>query len=238
MQKVLFVRGYDTYLSKSSGDEYAVFYNLFRFDKHHSYRFNYFNYSSNEPLPKVYARLAKSLNDSTYDIIVSHSLGGLLTVKYFHQYPTQLKKCKKVILLMPLICERIDGELISNFLPIVRCLSLPKGLLLPKQDLNSDFGLFPFLEDWITLISLQQLVDAFNFQSGFILDLSVLIAFLNAHCQKITIIYALGDKLAVIPPAIRNKIKNIHYVLGNHEAFNESQNSTFFFKVFKRVLLN
>jgi pimeloyl-ACP methyl ester carboxylesterase len=230
--KILFVRGFFTYLAppESPYDTYANFLNFFLLKNH--CKVTYFNYSSNDSIYTVFERFCKLLQNHSFDIIIAHSYGCTLTFNYFLKRPSALLNYQKIIFLMPLLYKRFDAVAVFS-LPSIRNLSIPKFLVIPQYELNSNFQNCYSIEEFNTNIPLQQLAEGFT---GFLPDSSVFIAFLNNHKDKITTIYALGDTLAYIPFWVRAQIDNIHYCKGKHEAFNESANSNSFFLLLKHVL--
>ena len=97
MSNILFVCGFYTHPEERNGcDMYCSFDIYFNFS---DYKINYFQYKTTEDLFDVYQRLKDILDTKKHDLIITHSMGSCLVMKYIHE--TQDKR--PCIMCMPFI---------------------------------------------------------------------------------------------------------------------------------------
>lgn len=193
------------------------------------YNLEYFNYSPEEDLSVVYTRLCDKIENNLFDVIIGHSIGGGLILKFLTEHKEYMdcisKTNKKIIFLIPLIEEYILYSTLSK-IPLVEHLYVPKLLGFPNNSLyeegnvfNDDFS--PLLcKQWVTMIS--KYIDK--------LDLSIIN---NNNCHMI---YAKGEMFNVMSQRTLDKIKNKTILEGKHEMFMEASHSTKFFQTLKSLL--
>jgi hypothetical protein len=225
---VLFIRGYATdmnsnYLSKDAYSSFDVFFMM------SSYKLEYFNYSPEEDLSSVYARLCDKLENNLFDAIIGHSMGGGLLLKFLTEHKNYMdcisKTDKKIIFLMPLIERSIANDIIAG-IPFIGNVYLPKLIAFPNNFLYNDGNI---LNDDIYPVLGKQFV---TMQHKYIdkLDLSI-IDQNNCH-----MIYAKNELFNIISPQTLNKIKNKTVLEGKHQMFMEANHSTKFFQTLKSLL--
>ena len=167
----------------------------------------------------VYERLCK---DTQYDILMGHSMGGGLLIKYIREHKT-----KRVILLMPLFSKRIDIELVCQ-IPLTRYMYLPTELIIPNRYLCDQYT----KKDY-KLIPVAQIYDAYNDPSFMSDDLD----FINNN-PDVYMIYAQLELLNVISDKVLDSInkKQLKYVNGLHECFNSVNEGCNFFEKLDEIL--
>ena len=225
MTKVLFIRGFNTDL-KLGNKTYITFDNYFILSE---YELTYFNYSVDENIKDVYLNLIRVINNNNFDIIIGHSLGGALLMKFCHEFKN-IKNYKKIIFLMPLVHKINLLNIISN-IPLISYLYLPKVLFMPNIFLCEDENI---LDDTFSLTPLKQIIQ--SYQDILISDENI-INTLKAN-ENCILFYATDERFSVIDKATLKKIDNIIYVNGRHECFNESKNSNKFFKELANQIQN
>ena len=226
---VLFIRGYATdmnsnYLSKDAYSSFDVFFMM------SSYKLEYFNYSPEEDLSSVYARLCDKLENNLFDAIIGHSMGGGLLLKFLTEHKNYMdcisKTDKKIIFLMPLIERSIANDIIAG-IPFIGNVYLPKLIAFPNNFLYNDGNI---LNDEIYPVLGKQFVITMQHKYIDKLDLSI-IDQNNCH-----MIYAKNELFNIISPQTLNKIKNKTVLEGKHQMFMEANHSTKFFQTLKSLL--
>ena len=132
---VLFVRGFATDINSNYACKFAYssFDNFFMMSQ---YNLEYFNYSPEEDLPDVYARLCDKIENNLFDVIIGHSIGGGLLLKFLTEHKNYMdcisKTTKKIIFLMPLIeAGNIPYKIIAK-IPLL-CGYYPKNIACPNN---------------------------------------------------------------------------------------------------------
>ena len=82
-KRILFIRGFNTNTSQFPDKHYAYFDVLYNSNKN---KFTFFHYSNSEDIRSVYARLLDVLGENKHDIVMAHSMGGCLFVKYMSEF--------------------------------------------------------------------------------------------------------------------------------------------------------
>jgi hypothetical protein len=190
-----------------------------------SYNLQYFNYSIDEDLHKVYNNLDKKIKNNNYDILIGHSLGGGLLLKYFTNNKESINKYKKIIYLMPLIHQQLIRKFLFDTFSWVKY--LPKYFICPNDSLFDNGNI---LNDTFVIIPIHQLATQYKDISS--LDIS-LINNSNSH-----MLYVKNELLTPIDSVTLNKITNKTIINGKHECFNETSNCTEFFSLLKNILLS
>jgi hypothetical protein len=225
---ILFVRGFATdmnsnYVSKYT---YSNFDNFFMMSQ---YNLEYFNYSTEDDLSTVYARLCDKLENNLFDVLIGHSMGGGLMLKFLTEHKEYMdcisKTNKKIIFLMPLIERSIANDFIAG-IPFIENVYLPKLIAFPNNFLYDDGNI---LNDDVYPVLGKQFV---TMQQKYIdkLDLSI-IDQNNCH-----MIYAKNELFNVISQKTLNNIKNKTILEGKHQMFMEANHSTKFFQTLKYLL--
>jgi len=225
---VLFVRGYATDMNSN----YACKYTYSSFDKFFmmsSYKLEYFNYSPEDELSAVYARLCDKIENNLYDVIIGHSMGGGLLLKFLNEHKNYVdcmsKTNKKIIFIMPLIERYLPIDILAK-IPFVPQFYFPKFLSTPNNKLYDDGNI---LNDDFYPINNKQVGTMYNEYIDK-MDLSII----DHECCHM--IYAKGELFNVILPQTLNKIKNKTILEGKHEMFMEASHSTKFFQTLKSLL--
>ncbi len=225
---VLFVRGYATDMNTNyiTKDTYSTFDTFFMMSQ---YKLEYFNYSPEEDLSVVYARLCDKIENNLYDVIIGHSMGGGLLLKFLTEHKEYMdcisKTNKKIIFLMPLIERSLANDIIA-WIPFIENVYLPKLIAFPNNFLYDDGNI---LNDDIYPVLGKQFV---TMETKYIdkMDLSI-IDRNNCH-----MIYAKNELFNVISQPTLNKIKNKTILEGKHQMFMEANHSIQFFQTLKSLL--
>lgn len=225
---VLFIRGYATDMNSNYACKhaYSSFDNFFMMS---SYKLEYFNYSPEEDLPDVYARLCEKLENNLFDAIIGHSTGGGLLLKFLNEHKNYVdcisKTNKKIIFLMPLIERYILTDIVAK-IPFVPQFYFPKFLSTPNNQLYDDGNI---LNDDFYPIHNKQIATMYNEYIDK-MDLSIID---NDNCHMI---YAKNELFNVIASKTLNKIKNKTILEGKHQMFMEQNHSIKFFQTLKSLL--
>lgn len=224
---ILFIRGFNTDMNSSLEEtkhRYSSFDNFFEMSK---YDFNYFNYSTEENLDVVYSRLEKQLMNGSYNILMGHSMGGGLLLKFLTEHQEKIETYSKIIFLMPMITKVFSTEIICK-IPFIDKIYLPKWLIIPNNNLFNNGNI---LNDSFNLLNSKQVVTMYN-DKNYIskMDLSII------NKPNCVMIYAKDEMLSTITSDVLEKIKNKHILEGKHEMFNEINHSNKFFKTLKSLI--
>ena len=224
---ILFIRGFNTDMNSSNDQTklcYSMFDNFFEMSK---YDFSYFNYSPEENLDDVYSKLETHIMNGSYTILIGHSMGGGLLLKFLTEHPEKIETYTKIIFLMPMITKVFSTEIICK-IPFIDKMYLPKCLIIPNNNLFNNGNI---LNDSFNLLNSKQVVTMYN-NKNYIskMDLSII------NKPNCVMIYAKDEMLSTITPDVLEKIENKHILEGKHEMFNESNHSNKFFKTLKSLL--
>jgi len=219
MTKILFISGFNTHPDDSKGvDLYLVFQIYYMFSGH---EVEFFRYETGEPLHDVYCRLKSILYTKSHDLIITHSMGSCLFLRYVFEHGDK----RNVIMCMPYIHATPLNQLICA-LPLVSYCRLPKCLVLPNHLLLE--GGNP-LNDEIRLINLSQPVCAIN---HFFLSDENLIKTIGEHAN-LRIIYSEDEQISPISDAILQSIDDkVIYIPGKHVSFGNAIQMNEFFEAF------
>lgn len=225
---VLFVRGFASDMNTKYSRKYV--YNTFdHFFMMSQYKLEYFNYSPEEDLSVVYARLCDKIENNLYDVIIGHSMGGGLLLKFLTEHKEYMdcisKTNKKIIFLMPLIDS---GNIAYKFLSRIPFLSAyyPKFITVPNHDAFDGGNI---LNDDVYPIHNKQPISMYNEYIDK-MDLSIID---KDNCHMI---YAKDERFNIITPTNLDSIKNKTILEGKHEMFMEANHSIQFFQTLKSLL--
>jgi len=221
--KILFIRGFNTDNIKSN-DTYANIFVVL--NQNVKNNVEYFKYSMDEDIVKVYKRLRKVIKNNDFTHLVGHSMGGGLLMRYIYDYPDDIPKYKQVILLMPLLYKTRFNKFFFN-LPLIRRISLPNAIALPSSKAYSTGNI---LNDGFKLVKMKQPVDMYN--EIMLESADDFVDTLNDNGSNTVLFYARKEGYNPIPKDVLNKIKNKKYVNGLHECFNSLETTKEFFKKF------
>jgi|DEB19_MinimDraft_3_1074340.scaffolds.fasta_scaffold31782_1 pimeloyl-ACP methyl ester carboxylesterase len=221
MNKILFIRGFRTNNIKS-GDTYANI--LIVLNQNENNDVEYFNYSMDENIVKVYKRLQRVIKNDNFTHLIGHSMGGGLLVRYMYDHPDDISRYKHVMLLMPLLYKTPFNKFFFN-IPLVRRLSLPNAFVLASSKAYSTGNI---LNDGFKYSKLQQPADMYN---KIMLEADEFVDVLNEN-RNTVIFYAREEGYTMIPKTVLKKIKNKVYVNGLHECFNSLETVKEFFEKF------
>ncbi len=220
--EILFVCGFNTHLEDTHIDIYQLFDLYFEFS---DYKITYFRYKTSENLMDVYDSLYEILKSNQHGIILTHSMGSALVMKYL----SMNNDMRKIIMLMPLL--HVDKyKKIMTYIPFIKHLCLPKCLAIPNNNLVTEGNM---CNDTIYPIFLGQLYTIITY---FLLSDENLVSTIQKN-KNLTIIYAKNDNVTKIDADILEKIKeNLIVIEGKHIVFLDSIFISTFFKLFGEII--
>ena len=224
---ILFIRGFNTNMTSSFDETKFTYSNFDNFFEMSKYDFNYFNYSPEENLDDVYSKLETQLMNGSYTILMGHSMGGGLLLKFLTEHPEKIETYTKIIFLMPMITKVFSTELICK-IPFIDKMYLPKCLIIPNNNLFNNGNI---LNDSFKLLCSKQVVTMYN-DKNYISKMNLSIID-KPNC---VMIYAKDEMLSTISSDVLEKIENKYILEGKHEMFNESNHSNKFFRTLKLLL--
>jgi hypothetical protein len=193
------------------------------------YKLEYFKYTTEEPLDKVYDRLYQTINNGDFQILMGHSMGGALLSKFCRE--NDVDNFEKIILLMPFI---YTNSILNNLLKLdfVKNYRFPKAMILPQPHISGiDVNPFSFIisvlaNDSFSLISIHQL---FYAKQNLLLTEKQIIKLFK---KNIHLIHSPTDPLVSFEPDVLSGIKNKYLVDGGHLSFSSKKyDDTFFDKL-------
>lgn len=232
---ILFIRGFNTNTSQFPDKHYAYFDVLYNSSKKNE--FTFFHYSNSEDIRSVYARLVDVLSKSRHEVVMAHSMGGCLFVKYMSEFPERLRSFKKIVLLMPLISKVAWIDVVSRIaiaapfiedIPVFIPAFLSSTALSDNTNITNDFCNNNFSELWVPS---KQVVQCYN---DIILPPEQLVRLLNGTPQCV-LIHASDETVAPIDPHCLAQIRRKVQVQGKHECFNDSARAIPFFAKLAKV---
>jgi pimeloyl-ACP methyl ester carboxylesterase len=215
---ILFIRGYNTD-NILENDTYSNIWSVLS-EKN---KVTYLNYSVIEDMNIVYERLCKQIQKTKYTHLIGHSMGGGLLMKYIQEH--NVVKYTKIILLMPLIYKDPLISMVAK-VPFIEYLYLPKVSFLPASKLTTQGNI---LNDDYSYKPLHQIMQMYN---QIMLEPNNIIETLNRNKKNTILFYAKKEAFNTIPEEILQQIKNIEYVDGYHECFNDLYTSRSFYHSF------
>jgi hypothetical protein len=226
MTKLLFICGFNTHPEEQNDgnitDIYCAFNIYFQFS---NYEVDYFRYKTTEDLFDVYQRLNDILDTKKHDLVITHSMGSCLAMKYIHE--TQDKR--HYVMCMPFVHTSTILKLLSN-IPFIQYLYLPKCCVLPNNTLVDGGNI---LNDEMKPISCNQL--QISIQHFFLPD-EQLVETINSN--NIHIIYAKNESVSQIDSKILDQIKTEKKTFSNgkHVSFSNSYHMSNFFEILTNIL--
>ena len=232
-RKILFIRGFNT--DQVPEKHYAFFdvvYNQYK-KKRKKKSFAFFRYSNVEDIRSVYARLLAVLREDKHDVVMAHSMGCFLFVKYMSEFPETLHRFRKIVLFMPLISKVPWIDCAVRLVPFAENVSLFVPMFLSTTVLGDDTvivndffatgqHLISFSDLWVPA---KQVVQCYN---DMILSPDEVVEVINGSPQC-TLFHASDELVAPIDPATLAKIRKKVQVQGKHECFNDSERAVPFF---------
>ena len=174
----------------------------------------------------MYNNLVTQIQTIKYDILIAHSLGGGLLLKYCNENENDISGFQKIIFLMPYIYTNpysfIHIASMLNITEIENVVYLPQFFLTGITAENN-----------YSMIPLKQII-----QSHTILFLNEedIVKTIN-NSKNIFFIYSKEETISQIDTFILEQINDIIYVDGNHTCFcQRNNNSIQFFKIFGDIL--
>lgn len=225
--KILLIAGFYTDPKVIKQNEYT---NIIMFLKLLNFKVDVFNYNQNENLLDVYNRLKKIIKLTKYNILIAHSMGGALLMKYCNSHV--MSSYNKIIFLMPLIIPVPSIKMITQ-IPFIEKIYVPKLILVPNSKCYDTGNILN--DTSFKFIPVKQIVQTYN--NLLLKNEDDVIRIIN-KLPNCYLFYASEEKFNMINTNILKKIKKTIYVDGLHEAFNSIFNNTDFFNKFKKVLLN
>jgi hypothetical protein len=222
--KILFVSGFNSHPNEQPGDVdiYSSFDIYFKFSKN---KLEHFRYKTTENLHYVYERLYDVLKTKKHDLVICHSMGCCLAMKYIHETNDK----REFIMCMPYIHVSSFIKLLSN-IPLIQYLYIPKCCLAPNHILIDAGNIF---NDELRFVRCNQIHTAIN---DFFLPEEKLIQTINSN--NIHIIYSENEFISPIESHILSQIKRDHisYSKGKHISFSNTYHMSNFFDVFTTAL--
>jgi hypothetical protein len=221
--KILFIKGFNTH--KGTDNIYFAF-DIFTLKNKHLV-IEYFNYDPTENIQDVYNNLVQQIQTTKYDILIAHSLGGGLLLKYCNE--NDISGFQKVIFLMPYIHTNpyslihIASKINMNF-------SCIENVYLPQCLLSSNS-----VENHYSMIPLKQIIQSHTIV--FLNEEDIVKTLNKLNAENGFFVYSKEENVSTIDSSILEQIDDIIYVDGNHTCFCErNNNSICFFKMFHDLL--
>lgn len=216
MSKVLFVSGFNTHPEEH--DNMNLYSSIEVYFKFSNTEVTFFRYKTTEDLRVVYLRLEKILNTKEHDMIITHSMGSCLAMKYI----AETNDTRKIIMCMPFITTSRIMRL-ATYIPLIQYIYVPKCCMIPNHTLYAGGNI---LNDEVTPVCCNQIYFAIT---DFFLDEDELIKVIKNH-KNLRIIYADNEKVSPIDSStITQIIEKVTFTKGKHCSFaNIIQMSDFF----------
>ncbi len=225
MTKILLVSGFNTHPEEQPDnlDIYDCFIQHFKYSK---YKITIFRYKREDPLDMVYTHLYERLSTNEHKVIIGHSLGCGLLMKYLSEH----KEKRKVILLMPFISVPKLKQIVFSYLsfsPVA--LRLPKFLAIPNSSLFESGNI---MNDTAIMLDLSQITYAAN--NLFLTHDEIVNIF--EKTSDIIMMYANDETVSPIECSLLDRIEKKIYVKGKHASFIDPYTSNYFFEEFAKLL--
>ena len=238
-QRVLFVRGFATDIpTDDSVDSYKHIRNYFVGND--QFHVEWFEYGPNDLLSDVYAGLIKRIDMETPDVLIGHSMGGLLVYRYMADRldaGADIRTLPTPILLMAYLQEPPDMlykgiKLIPSF--IRNNLWLPFEVGFKSRDLWDEGNV---LNRTRRIVSTRQIYDAVGYQATTATELVAMLERMRA----MMIIGRQDVNGGMLPETTLKELRASDAVClaeidGKHEAFSSRKNSSVFFEVMDAML--
>jgi hypothetical protein len=221
--KILFIKGFNTH--KGTDNIYFAF-DIYTLKNKHLV-IEYFNYEPNVDIKDVYNKLVEQIQTTKYDILIGHSLGGGLLLKYCKENDNLVDAFDKIIFLMPYIYTSPYSLIHIASKMNMSCV---ESIYLPQSLLSSNS-----VENHYSLIPLKQIVQS---HSILFLNEEDIVKTLNKlNAENGFFVYSKDENVSQIDTSILDRINDVIYVDGNHTCFCErNNNSICFFKMFDDLL--
>jgi len=225
MKEILFVSGFNTHPCEQPNnlDVYDCFHQYFKYSK---YKITIFRYKREEPLELVYKHICDLLTTNDYKVIIGHSLGGGLLLKYLSEHEEK----RKVILLMPFISVPKWKQVAFSYLNLTPfALRLPKCVAIPNSSLFEGGNI---INDSATMLDLSQITYATN--NILLPDDDIVNVF--EKTADIIMVYADDETVSPIECRLLDRIEKKVYVKGKHVSFADIVTVNLFFYEFAKLL--
>ena len=221
IMKVLFIKGFNTH--RNTDNIYFAFdiYTI----KNKSITIEYFNYEPSQNINDVYNEMKQQIQTTKYNILVGHSLGGGMLLRFCKENDISL--FDKIIFLMPYIYT--SPYSLIHILSKMNLLCI-EGICLPQGFLSNNC-----VENNYLFIPLKQICQVYK---HVFLTSADIINTLNSS-KNIYFVYANDEKVSPIDDNLLDKINDVIYVDGNHTCFCErNNNSIHFFRMLDDLFEN
>jgi len=245
---ILFIGGFNTYISD--------IYDPILSEIESKYFVDNIKYQTNTNIKTICNNIIDAIrkNESTYNYIIVHSMGGFLITKVLHDINKMEHNIKtnifnklsdtKFILLNPMIEQLAYIKLLNNIIPksLYDYLYFPRILATPffKLDNQSTFFSDIYKSESYSIILCKQIMEAYNCPE--FINFDTFIDIYKDSNLKLSIIYSTYDELATIKTENLNKLQlkyNLYSVFGKHEPFNNNNTKDLqnnFFKILNKLL--
>lgn len=238
VKKVLFVKGFGTEIpTKDSVDAYKHIRNYFLGNDRFTVEF--FEYKPEDLLSDVLARLTKRVGQVKPDVLIGHSMGGMLTYRFMTNQLNSgvlLSDLPAPILLMAYLQEPPDllYKAIKAAPDWVKDIKIPSEIGFKASDLWDEGN---FLNGSYRRIPPRQVYDGVGYQAkdedDLVNDLEQMEAMMIVARQDVN-----GGALSknVLKRLRQSSVVALAEIEGKHEAFSSRKNSSEFFEVFDAML--
>ena len=206
MTNVLFVCGFNTHPDEHCGlNMYSAMEIYFKFS---DTKITFFRYKTTDDLRQTYRQLATILDTQEHDLIITHSMGSCLCLKYI----AETNDTRNIVMCMPFVStSRIMRW--ATVIPLIQHCYVPKCCLIPNRTLYDGGNI---LNDDISLVRCQQVYLAIT---DLFLDDGDLVRVINAH-PSLRIIYAENELVSPIDGDILAQIRGkVAFSKGKHVSF-------------------
>ena len=225
MKEILFISGFNTHPEEQQ-DNLDIYDSFSQYFKYSKYKIAFFRYKRDESLDIVYKNMCLELLRKEHKIIIAHSLGGGLLMKYLSEH----EENRKVILLMPFVSVPKWKQIIFSYLNLSPVkLRLPKFVAIPNSSLFEGGNV---INDNATILDLSQITHASN--NMFLMDDTIVNIF--EKTPDIIMVYADDETVTPIDPLLLDRIEKKVYIKGKHAAFADPYMTKQFFEEFTRLL--
>jgi len=239
MQKILFIKGFATGCCECDPHDasYANIWTYFRGNP--NYSIEKFDYSMEPNIDDLKLRLKQTIETSSPDIVMGHSMGGLLAFNHLRSMLMEME-CNgtyvgpipsRYIMLMPFLqatlfqelCAKLIPDSISTMSTIASCfISQPSGWCDSANILHTSF----------VPISYKQPLQAV----GMLPKPFELVKVFNNSTSRIDIVYSTDETVTPIDESILSTLPNgtVHRTYGRHMAW--MSHDTNFFDILDNVM--
>lgn len=206
MVNVLFVCGFNTHPEEQDGiNLYTAIEVYFKFS---NVNLSFFRYKTTDDLRAVYQQLADILDTREHDLIITHSMGSCLCLRYI----ADTNDTRKIVMCMPFISTSNAMKCMTH-IPLIQYAYVPKCCLIPNHTLYDGGNI---LNDNMKLVSFQQVYFAI---SDLFLNEDELVCVINDH-PDLRVIYAENELVSPINGSILSQIRGkVSFSRGKHVSF-------------------